>query len=148
MRKLGANQRHILIAAADHPCKGWWPRCGWEWNNPSTTVRAFEGFVARGLAYKKGTKFLLTEAGLTLAAELSAAERSNRCERHQKALVEELPVLYADEALPDYIVSDYEVRNKVESQPDPIPGLVVRKRPCVLRCHQNNEEHEGDDYAL
>ena len=63
MTKLGKTQMGVLLSLADY---GSWPG-GWIWGNRSTTIKALDSLVRRGLARKATWSsrevYQITEAG-------------------------------------------------------------------------------------
>ena len=51
--RIGTTQQSCLESLYQR--KGWYPMCGWIWNNRSVTIRIMETLVKRGLVDKSGT---------------------------------------------------------------------------------------------
>lgn len=51
MRKLGDNQRSVLVALADHG--RWYAGCGWIWDGNSGTVRILDTLIRRRLVVRR-----------------------------------------------------------------------------------------------
>lgn len=77
--KIGKTQLNILESIDYH--KGWYPSCGWIWDNSSSTEKILNSLVRRGLVdlnedVRRRRRYTLNAAGKEVLDELSKV-RSN-----------------------------------------------------------------------
>ena len=76
-KPLGTSQQSALRTLAERNNGRWWPGCGWQWANESSTRRIMESLARRGLAERvedpnrpSHVEYVITDAGRAAARKV------------------------------------------------------------------------------